>query len=255
MSSVGSNQNAPIAVGVLGARGRMGSLVCEAIRGAVDLDLVATVDSGESLSQLELAEVVVDFTVPDVAMDHVAWCIEHGKHAVVGTSGFDEQRLAAIRNVLGGAPSMGVMVVPNFGIGAVLMMHWAKQAAKFFPDAEVLEYHHAGKVDAPSGTAIRTAELIAEGRREAGIAHNGAEQAHEIQQALGSLVDGVPVHASRGAGFIAHQDVIFGAAGERLTIRHDSLDRASFMPGVLLAIRSVAGRPGLTVGLEPLLQL
>jgi 4-hydroxy-tetrahydrodipicolinate reductase len=250
MNAMKQNQ-AAIAVGVVGARGRMGSLVCEAVRGATDMELVAEVDTGQALSSLATADVVVDFTVPDAVMDTIAWCVENARPVAVGTSGFDETRLAQVREML--RPDSHVMIVPNFAVGAVLMMHWAAQAAKFFPDAEVLEYHHSAKVDAPSGTAIRTAQLMAQARREAGI--DVAEVSQSRPAALGDTVDGIPVHASRGSGFIAHQDVVFGGPGERLTIRHDSLDRASFMPGVLLAVREISTRPGLTIGLEPLLGL
>ena len=252
MDDMTSANPSTIAVGVVGARGRMGSLVCEAVRAAPDMDLVAEVDHGDALSGLAAADVVVDFTVPDAVMQTVSWCVENSRPLVVGTSGFNEARLEQVRGML--RPDSAVMVVPNFAVGAVLMMHWAAQAARLFPDAEVLEYHHAAKVDAPSGTAIRTAQLMAQARREAGLQPR-RESMGSYAAALGDTVDGIPVHASRGSGFIAHQDVIFGAPGERLTIRHDSLDRASFMPGVLLAIRGVRSHPGLTVGLEPLLGL
>ena len=240
-----------IAVGVVGSHGRMGALVCEAVRGAADMTLVAEVDRGQALSSLAGADVVIDFTVPDAVMDTVAWAVQHDRPVVVGTSGFDAARIEQVRGIM--APTSTVMIIPNFAIGAVLMMHWATQAARFFPDAQVLEYHHAAKVDAPSGTAIRTAHLIADARRAAGISVPHSESGDAT--ALGEQVDGVPVHASRGAGFLAHQDVVFGGPGERLTIRHDSLDRASFMPGVLLAVRAATNRPGLTVGLESLLGL
>lgn len=240
-----------IAVAVVGARGRMGSLVCESVRGADDMTLVAELDHGDALSALASADVVVDFTVPDAVMDSISWCVQNSTPVVVGTSGFDESRLEQVRSML--RPDSHVMIIPNFAMGAVLMMHWAAQAAKFFPDAEVLEYHHSAKVDAPSGTAIRTAQLMAQARREAGL--TSAQSAQTRPAALGDSVEGIPVHASRGSGFIAHQDVVFGGPGERLTIRHDSLDRASFMPGVLLAVRAVASRPGLTIGLESLLGL
>lgn len=241
-----------IPVGVLGARGRMGSLVCASVREAADMRLVAEIDAGDSRDSLSAADVVVDFTLPDVAMEHVRWCISHGKSIVVGTSGFSEEQYEQIRHTPG-IERVAVVIVPNFAIGAVLMMRFAAIAARFFGDAEVLEYHHSRKVDAPSGTAIHTAELIAAARREAGLSSSTPGDVTDIQAARGHLVDGVPVHSSRGAGFLAHQDVVFGAPGERLTIRHDSLDRASFMPGVLLAIREATRRHGLTVGLEPLL--
>ena len=244
----------PIRVGVLGAKGRMGSLVCEAVRGEADLSLVAELDSGDALSALGDCDVVVDFTIPEAAPGNVQWCVEHGKSVVVGTSGFDEAHIEQVKR-LPGVDEVAVIIVPNFAIGAVLMMRWASEAAKFFGDAEVFEYHHPRKLDAPSGTAVHTAELIAEARRAAGLHSSDAADVTQIQAARGHLVDGVPVHSARGAGFIAHQDVVFGAPGERVTIRHDSLDRASFMPGVLLAVRAAAVGRGVTVGLEPLLGL
>lgn len=243
-----------IRVGVLGAQGRMGSLVCDSVRTDDEMDLVAELDSGDDLSRLADADVVVDFTIPDVAPTHVQWCIEHGRSIVVGTSGFSEAQIEQVRRTPG-VDDVAVIIVPNFAIGAVLMMRWAAEAARFFGDAEVFEYHHPRKLDAPSGTAVHTAEIIGEARRAAGIAGVDQSDVTQIQAARGHLVDGVPVHSARGAGFLAHQDVVFGAPGERLTIRHDSLDRAAFMPGVLLAVRAAMVRRGVTIGLEPLLTL
>jgi len=245
-----------INVGVLGARGRMGATVCAAVEAAEDLALVAAVDAGDDRSALAKAEVVVDFTHPAAVMDNVRWCVDNGLHAVVGTTGFDDERLATVRSWLAANPAVGVLVAPNFGIAAVLMMRFAAQAARFFESVEIVELHHPKKVDAPSGTARRTAELVAAARREAGLDPTGPDATSTaLDGARGASVDGIPVHAVRLAGLVAHQEVLLGGAGETLTIRHDSLDRTSFMPGVLLAVRQIAARPGLTVGLDPLLDL
>ena len=245
-----------INVGVLGARGRMGATVCAAVEAADDLALVATVDAGDDRSPLAKAEVVVDFTHPGVVMDNLRWCVEHGLHAVVGTTGFDEERLATLRGWLASAPGVGVLVAPNFGIAAVLMMRFAAQAARYFESVEIVELHHPNKLDAPSGTARRTAELVAAARREAGLDPAGPDATSTaLDGARGARVDGIPVHSVRLGGLVAHQEVLLGGSGETLTIRHDSLDRTSFMPGVLLAARRVAAHPGLTVGIDALLDL
>jgi 4-hydroxy-tetrahydrodipicolinate reductase len=241
-----------IDVGVLGARGRMGSEACRAVDAADDTRLVAAIDAGDDREALRDAQVVVDFTTPDVVMDNVRWCIDAGLHCVVGTTGFDEQRFTELQALLADHPTVGVVVAPNFGIGAVLMMHFAAQAAPYFDSVEIIELHHPNKVDAPSGTAARTAALVSEARH--GAASPDATT-QEIEGARGADVDGVRVHAVRLAGLVAHQEVLLGGHGETLTIRHDSLARESFMPGVLLAVRSVAARPGLTVGIEDLLGL
>lgn len=245
-----------IKVGVLGAKGRMGSEVCRAVDHANDLELVARLDVDDALSDLvdEGAQVVVDFTHPGAALDNVRFGIDHGIAVVVGTSGFDEAKYATVRGWLDATPGH-VLVAPNFGVGAVLMMRFAQQAARFFDSVEVIELHHAGKVDAPSGTAVRTASLIAAARREAGAGPLPDATTDELPGARGATVDGVHVHSIRMPGLVAHQEVLLGTAGETLTLRHDSLDRASFMPGVLLAVRAVLDRPGLTIGLEPLLGL
>jgi 4-hydroxy-tetrahydrodipicolinate reductase len=239
-------------VGVLGARGRMGSEVCRAVDAATDLDLVATVDVGDARDPLRSADVVVDFTAPSQVMDNLRWCIGEDLHCVVGTTGFDDERLAELRSLLADRPSLGVVVAPNFGIAAVLMMRFAAQAAPYFDSVEIVELHHPNKVDAPSGTARRTAALIAEARH--GKASPDATT-ESLEGARGADVSGVRVHAVRLAGLVAHQEVLLGGEGETLTIRHDSLSRESFMPGVLLAVRGVASRPGLTVGIEDLLGL
>ncbi|MDQ2707336.1 MAG: 4-hydroxy-tetrahydrodipicolinate reductase [Actinomycetota bacterium] len=246
-----------VRVGVLGARGRMGTEVCAAVRAAEDMELVAELDLGDQLSVLTetRAEVVVDFTHPGAVLDNVRFCVDHGIHCVVGTSGFDESKYAVLRELLGADPGLGVLVAPNFGVGAVLTMYFAKLAAPFFESCEVIELHHAGKVDAPSGTAGHTASLIAAARADAGSAMMPDATTHELPGARGATVDGVRVHSIRMSGLVAHQEVLFGTEGEMLTIRHDSLHRTSFMAGVLLGVRWVVHHPGLTVGLEPLLGL
>jgi 4-hydroxy-tetrahydrodipicolinate reductase len=245
-----------IKVGVLGARGRMGQAVCATVEDAPDMELAARVDEGDSLDALTGCDAVVDFTHPGVVMDNLRWCVEHGLNVVVGTSGFGDERLGQVRSWLESAPSVRVIVAPNFSVGAVLMMRFAAQAARFFESAEVIELHHAAKMDAPSGTALRTAALIGEARGKAGLGAPPDATKQELAGARGAAVDDVHVHSVRLSGLVAHQEVLFGGHGETLTIRHDSLDRASFMPGVLLAVRGVASLPpGLTVGIEPLLGL
>ena len=245
-----------IKVGVLGARGRMGRTVCETVEDAPDTELVAQVDQGDQLDALLGCDVVVDFTHVAAVMDNLRWCVEHGLTVVVGTSGFGDDRLADVRSWLAAAPESRVLIAPNFSVGAVLMMRFAAQAARFFDSAEVIELHHANKMDAPSGTALRTASLIGEARGKAGLGASPDATKQELPGARGATVDDVHVHSVRVAGLVAHQEVLFGGHGETLTIRHDSLDRASFMPGVLLAVRSAASLPaGLTVGIEPLLGL
>ena len=244
-------------VGVLGARGKVGTEVCRAVEQAADTELVARVSSGDDLEELVSsgAEAVVDFTRPDVVMDNLRFCIEHGIHAVVGTTGFDEGRLDQLRQWLGDHPPCGVLIAPNFSIGAILMMRFAARAAPFFESVEVVELHHPDKADAPSGTARRTAELIADARRRAGSAPMPDATSTSLEGARGADVDGVRVHGLRVRGLVAHQEVVLGAVGETLTIRHDSLDRASFLPGVLAGLRAIGERPGLTVGLEHVLDL
>lgn len=244
-----------ISVAVVGAGGRMGTEVCRAVTAASDLELVAQLDVGDSLQELVTAgaQVVVDFTVPDAVMPTLAFCIAHGIHTVVGTSGFDEVKFAELRRQLADAPATGCLVAANFGIGAVLMMKFAAAAAPYFESVEIVELHHPNKVDAPSGTAAATARRIAAARREAGVPTAPDATTTALPGARGADVDGVPVHAVRLRGMLAHQEVLLGTAGEVLTIRHDSLDRQSFMPGVLLAVRAVPSLPGLTVGIEGLL--
>ena len=244
-------------VGVIGARGRMGSEVCLAVDQAEDMDLVGAVGGREWLFSLADAgsQVVVDFTHPDVVMEHIRFCIDQGIHAVVGTSGIGDAQAEQIRHWLELGPEVGVMVVPNFAIGAVLTARFARQAAKFFTSAEIIERHHAGKVDAPSGTAIATARGIGAARAAAGMGPVPDATTLEAAGARGNVVDGIHVHSVRLPGLVAHQEVMLGSAGETLTIRHDSLHRSSFMPGVLTAVRAVVDRPGLTLGLEHILGL
>ncbi len=246
-----------IAVAVLGARGRMGQQVCDAVDAAADLELVASIDLGDPLSAAveSGAKVLVDFTHPDGVMDNLRFGIEHGLHAVVGTTGFTDDKLATVQQWLDGKPEVGVLVAPNFGIGAVLAMKFAQLAAPYFESAEVIELHHPQKADAPSGTASTTARLIAAARARAEMSSPPDATTVEVPGARGADIDGVRVHSVRASGLIAHQEVLFGTEGETLTIRHDSLHRSSFMPGVLLAVREVGNRPGLTVGLDVLLGL
>lgn len=237
---------------VVGAAGRMGARVCAAVEAAPDLELVARCDVGDDLAGLSAAgaQVAVEFTVPGVSETNVTALVDAGLHVVVGTTGWDEAALERLRSHLRGAPEVGVLVAPNFAIGAVLAMQFAEQAARWFESVEVVELHHPDKVDAPSGTARLTAERVAAARSAAGLAASPDATATSLDGARGADVDGVRVHAVRLRGLVAHQEVLLGNAGELLTIRHDSLDRASFMPGVLHAVRAVGDHPGLTVGLE-----
>jgi 4-hydroxy-tetrahydrodipicolinate reductase len=252
-----------IRVGVLGADGKMGRLVCAAVASDPDLELAAAVDPSSAgrpaPGELEVAGdrdaleasgagVVVDFTRPDAVMENVRYVVEHGMNAVVGTTGIGPEELDRIRGWLRDT-ELGVVVAPNFSVGAVVGQRLAEQAARFFPAAEVIELHHDQKVDAPSGTAAATARRISGARKESWTGPSGG------QAFRGGDVEGVRVHSVRLPGLVAHQEVIFGAQGQTLTIRHDAPDRSCYLPGVLLAIREVVGRPGLTVGLEPLLGL
>jgi 4-hydroxy-tetrahydrodipicolinate reductase len=241
-----------IKVGVLGARGRMGAEVVKAVSDATDLELVAALDLGDSLDQLIAngAQVVVDFTTPDSVMANLEFLISNGISAVVGTTGFDDARVAKVKELASANPKVGVLIAPNFAIGAVLMMEFATKAAKYFESAEIIELHHPNKVDAPSGTASRTADLMTQARKEAGLVAMPDATNSGLPAARGADVGDIPVHSVRLRGLIAHQEVLLGGLGETLTIRHDSLDRAGFMPGVLLGVRKVISNPGLTFGLE-----
>lgn len=240
-----------IKVGVLGARGRMGSEVVKAVTDAPDLELVAALDLGDSLDALVAngAQVVVDFTTPDSVMANLEFLIANNINAVIGTTGFDDARIAKIKSLLASSKS-GVLIAPNFAIGAVLMMEFATKAAKYFESAEIIELHHPNKVDAPSGTAARTAELMSAARKEAGLSAGPDATTTSLDGARGAMVGQIPVHSVRLRGLVAHQEVLLGGIGETLTIRHDSIDRVGFMPGVLLGVRQVVNHPGLTFGLE-----
>jgi 4-hydroxy-tetrahydrodipicolinate reductase len=242
-------------VGVLGAKGKVGATMVAAVAGADDLTLSAEVDEGDPLSLLvdTQTEIVIDFTHPGVVMDNLKFLIDNGIHAVVGTTGFTEERLARVQSWLAEKPNASVLIAPNFAIGAVLSMRFAVEAARFFDSVEVIELHHPNKADAPSGTAARTAKLIAEARKD--LPPNPDATTTGLEGARGADVDGIPVHSVRLAGLVAHQEVLLGTQGETLSIRHDSFDRTSFVPGVLLAVRRIRERPGLTIGIEPLLGL
>ncbi len=241
-----------IKVGVLGARGRMGVEVVKAVTEAADLELVAALDLGDSLDQFKSsgAQVVVDFTTPDSVMANLEFLIANGINTVVGTTGFDAARISKLEKLIAANSKVGVLIAPNFAIGAVLMMEFATKAAKYFESAEIIELHHPNKVDAPSGTASRTAELMSKARKDAGLAAMPDATTTSLDGARGATVGDIPVHSVRLRGLIAHQEVLLGGLGETLTIRHDSLDRAGFMPGVLLGVRKIIAHPGLTIGLE-----
>jgi 4-hydroxy-tetrahydrodipicolinate reductase len=234
----------------------MGSEVVRAVTAADGMEVVAALDLGDSLDALlsSKAEVVVDFTHPDAVMENVKFLVNNDIHGVVGTTGFDDARLAELRTWLASSKS-GVIVAPNFGLGAVLMMKFAESAARFFESVEIVELHHPNKADAPSGTATHTAKRIAAARESAGLGAQPDATSSGLPGARGADVDGVPVHSVRLRGLVAHQEVIFGDPGETFTIRHDSLDRSGFMPGVVLAVRNIAAHPGLTLGLEKFLNL
>lgn len=237
-------------VAVVGAKGRMGQQVCRAVEAADGLELGPQIDVGDDLDAVAGADVAVVFSVPDVAVEHTLACVRHGVHAVVGTTGWSADRLDTVRAALADKPGLGVLVAPNFALGAVLLMRFAAMAAPHFESVEVIELHHPDKVDAPSGTARHTAEAIAAARREAGSAAIPDATTTSLDGARGADVDGVRVHSVRLRGLVAHEEVLLGGPGEQLTLRHDSFDRASFMPGVVLGVRTVGSRPGLTVGLE-----
>ncbi len=239
-------------VAVLGAKGRMGAETVAAIESTADLTLSSALDLGDSLDQLinSGTEVVVDFTHPDSVMKNLEFAINNGIHVVVGTTGFDDKKLSELKNLLSKNSKVGALIAPNFGLGAVLMMQFSQKAAQYFESVEIIELHHANKVDAPSGTAIRTAELITDARKQSKKVVMPDASKTIIPGARGAKVGDVPIHSVRSHGYVAHQEVIFGDAGETLSIRHDSINRAGFMPGVLIGVRNVAKYPGLTIGLE-----
>lgn len=244
-------------VGVIGAGGRMGTEACRAVTASDDLELAVALGSADRIDALADAgvQVIVDLTRPDAVMDTVRYCLSRDIHCVIGTSGIDASRQAEIAALLDARPGVGVIVVPNFAIGAVLAIRFARQAARFFAGVEIIELHHAGKADAPSGTAAATAAAIGNARREAGSPAVPDATATDPDGARGAEIDGVRVHSVRLPGLVAHQEVLLAGDGELLTLRHDSLHRSSFMPGLLLALRQAPLRPGLTLGLEPLLDL
>jgi 4-hydroxy-tetrahydrodipicolinate reductase len=243
-------------VAVLGAKGRMGTEAVTAISGASDLQLVAQLDLGDSLDQLVTsgAQVVVDFTHPDAVMKNLEFAITNGISVVVGTTGFDDAKLTKLKGLLAANPKIGALIAPNFALGAVLMMQFSEVAAKYFESVEIIELHHANKVDAPSGTAVRTAQMITDARKQNNKAKMPDATKDAIPGARGATVGDVPIHSVRSHGYVAHQEVIFGDPGETLSIRHDSINRAGFMPGVLLGVRQVVKHPGLTVGLEKFME-
>lgn len=244
-----------IKVAVLGSKGRMGAEVVKAVNSASDLELVASIDQNDDFNIVKNsgAQVAVDFTTPDVVMKNIELLISAGISPVVGTTGFSDERINSVKKMLDAKSGVSARLVPNFSIGAILMMRFAKAATKFYDSAEIIEYHHPNKIDAPSGTAIRTAQIIAEERQLNNLSKNPDATASEIPGARGSNIEGIPVHAVRMQGLVAHQEVVFGSMGETLTIRHDSFDRESFMPGVLLAIRNISKKPGLTIGIDDLI--
>ena len=246
-----------LAVAVLGANGRMGAEAVAAVEAAADLKLVAALGRNDSLDTLvdAGARIVVDLTVPESTEANVRFAVEHGMHAVVGTTGWDADKLARIEELLAGQAGVGVLIAPNFALGSVLASAFAAKASRYFESVEIIELHHPEKVDAPSGTAVRTAQLISAERAAAGLPASPDATTSELAGARGCEVDGVRVHSVRLRGLVAHQEVVLGGLGETLTIRHDSLARASFTPGVLTGLRAISDRPGLTVGLEHLLDL
>jgi 4-hydroxy-tetrahydrodipicolinate reductase len=242
-------------VAVIGAGGRMGAEAVRAVEDAEGLELVGRYRRGDDLGDLGGADIAVELTVPDSSPANVKHCVERGVHVVVGTTGWDDERLDSLRAQLADHPGVGVLIAPNFAIGAILMMRFAQQAARFYESVEIVELHHPAKVDAPSGTAARTARLVAAARADAGLGEVPDATTHDPGGARGAREDGIPVHSVRLRGLVAHQEVLFGGPGELLTLRHDSFDRSSFMPGVLAGVRRVAEHPGLTIGLEHYLGL
>ena len=245
----------PLRVGVTGARGRMGAAVVEAVLAAPEMELAAALDIGDSLDELvaQSCDAVIDFTTPDAVMGNLEFAIGAGMHCVVGTTGFDDDRLARVQEWTAGHSGVGVLIAPNFSIGAVLMTHLSARAARYFESVEIVELHHPDKVDAPSGTAAHTAAAIAHARADLQPAPDATVS--QLDGARGARVDDIPVHSIRLRGLVAHQAVLFGGPVDTLSIRHDSIDRGCFMPGVILAARRVGEHPGVTVGLADYLDL
>ena len=253
-TEAGATRERVTRVGVIGARGAMGRLACASVHAAADLELAAEINKGEPLDPLQACDVAVDLTHPGVVMDHISWCIDHALPVVVGTSGFTDQRLDQVRTLLGDGAQIGVLVVPNFSIGAVLMMRFAAEAAEFFESIEIVEMHHPDKRDAPSGTALRPAQLVADVRRRSGRPPSPDATEDDELGARGGRADDVNVHSLRVRGAVAHQDVILGNPGELLSIRHDMFDRAATMPGLLACVRVAPTTRGLLVGLQEILE-
>lgn len=249
--------SAPLKVAVIGASGRMGAEAVKAVGSATDMELVAALGRGDKLESILEAGAthIVDLSVPASTEENVRFAVEHGIHAVVGTTGWDDAKRASLEELLVANPGTGVLIAPNFALGSVLASAFAATAARYFESVEIIELHHPNKVDAPSGTAVRTAELIAAERAAAGVAASPDATETQLDGARGAVVDGIHVHSVRLRGLVAHQEVLLGGEGEQLTLRHDSYDRASFMPGVLLGLRTVSSRPGLTYGLDGYLEL
>lgn len=241
-----------IRVGVLGARGKMGSETVKAVGEAPGMEVIGAIDHGDSRDALATAEVVVDFTHPDAVMDNLEWAFANGIHMVVGTTGFNAERMQRVQQLCSEHPEVGILIASNFSIGAVLMMKFAALAAPFYPSVEIVELHHPGKAEAPSGTATTTAQKIGAARASAQMGPVPDATVHD-GGARGAVVEGVHIHGVRLQGLVAHQEVLLGAHGETLTIRHDSYDRSSFMPGVVAAVHHVVDHPGLTEGIEGVL--
>lgn len=247
----------PIRVALVGATGKMGRYAIDAIRSADDMELVATLSSHNPLDDITDAEAthVLDLTVPDVSQEVAAFAVNHGLHTVIGTSGWTDDKRQTLQDQLNEHPQTGVLIAPNFSIGSVLATRFAAQAAPYFESVEIIEMHHPKKVDAPSGTAVRTAEMIAQARQSAGVGASPDATKYDPDHARGAQVDGIHIHAVRLAGLEAHQEVLMGTPGQQLVLRHDAFDRTSYMPGVLLGLRTVATRPGLSYGLDAYLDL
>lgn len=257
MSSETATSQHLIQVALVGATGKMGRYAIDAINAADDMTLVATLSSKNALEDITAsgATHVLDLTVPDVSGQLVAFAVDNGLHTVIGTSGWTEDKRAVLETQLADHPEVGVLIAPNFSIGSVLATRFAAQAAPYFDSVEIIEMHHPHKVDAPSGTAVRTAEMIAQARTKAGVGPSPDATTHDPDHARGATVDGINVHAVRLAGLEAHQEVLMGTPGQQLVLRHDAFDRSSYMPGVLLGLRNVASRPGLSYGLDAYLDL
>ena len=257
MSSQTVTPQEPLRVAIVGATGKMGKHAIDAVNAATDMELVATLSSKSELTEITDANAshVLDLTVPDVSPQVAQYAVNHGLHAVIGTSGWTEEKRAVLESQLAERPEIGVLIAPNFSIGSVLATRFAAQAAPYFDSVEIIEMHHPNKVDAPSGTAVRTAEMIAAARQRADVVPSPDATQHDPDHARGAQIDGINVHAVRLAGLEAHQEVLMGTPGQQLVLRHDAFDRASYMPGVLLGLRTVASRPGLAYGLDAYLDL